>query len=153
VVVVGREVDRDPRLEPGGVAGAQDGGPVRAAGPSAQDPRLAGQVVQAQRAPAGQAVAERDVPSGLAAVLVAAMPLVVVVLRRLAGEPVPRATALGVVAGFAGVAVLVLPGNRTPGAGALGLGIILVATVSMAVASFVSSRLPVPGDTLVAYTA
>ena len=96
-------------------------------------------------------MAERDVPSGLAAVLVAAMPLVVVVLRRLAGEPVPRATALGVVAGFAGVAVLVLPGNRTPGAGAL--GIILVATVSMPVASFVSSRLPVPGDTLVAYTA
>jgi drug/metabolite transporter (DMT)-like permease len=95
-------------------------------------------------------VAERDVPSGLAAVLVAAMPLVVVVLRRLAGEPVPRATTLGVVAGFAGVAVLVLPGNRTPGADALGLAIILVATVSMAVASFVSSRLPVPGDTLVA---
>jgi drug/metabolite transporter (DMT)-like permease len=95
-------------------------------------------------------VAERDVPSGLAAVLVAAMPLVVVVLRRLAGEPVPRVTALGVVAGFAGVAVLVLPGNRTPGPGVLGLGIILVATVSMAVASFVSGRLPVPGDTLVA---
>src|SRR5215203_3746205 len=45
-------------------------------------------------------VAERDVPSGRAAVLVAAMPLVVVVLRRVAGEPVPRATALGVVAGF-----------------------------------------------------
>src|SRR5215212_11457548 len=95
-------------------------------------------------------VAERDVPSGLAAVLVAAMPLVVVVLRRVAGEPVPRATALGVVAGFAGVAVLLLPGNPAPGAGALGLGLILVATVSMAVASFVSSRLPVPGDTLVA---
>jgi drug/metabolite transporter (DMT)-like permease len=36
--------------------------------------------------------AERDVPSGLAAVLVAAMPLVVVLLRRLAGEAVPRAT-------------------------------------------------------------
>jgi drug/metabolite transporter (DMT)-like permease len=83
-------------------------------------------------------------------VLVAAMPLVVVVLRRLAGEPVPRATALGVTAGFAGVAVLVLPGSSTPGAGGLGLGLILVATVSMAVASFVSSRLPVPGDTLVA---
>src|SRR5215212_6857683 len=95
-------------------------------------------------------VAERDVPSGLAAVLVAAMPLVVVVLRRLAGEPVARATAIGVIAGFAGVAVLLLPGNTASGAGALGLGLILVATVSMAVASFVSSRLPVPGDTLVA---
>ena len=95
-------------------------------------------------------VAELDVPSGLAAVLVAAMPLVVVVLRRLAGEPVGRVTAVGVTAGFAGVAVLLLPGNPTPGAGALGLGLILVATVSMAVASFVSSRLPVPDDTLVA---
>jgi drug/metabolite transporter (DMT)-like permease len=95
-------------------------------------------------------VAERDVPSGLAAVLVAAMPLVVVVLRRLAGEPVGRATTIGVTAGFAGVAVLLLPGNPAPGAGALGLGLILVATVSMAVASFVSSRLPVPDDTLVA---
>src|SRR5215216_6864774 len=43
-------------------------------------------------------VAERDVPSGLAAVLVAAMPLVVVLLRRLAFEDVPRTTAIGVIA-------------------------------------------------------
>jgi drug/metabolite transporter (DMT)-like permease len=95
-------------------------------------------------------VAERDVPSGLAAVLVAAMPLVVVLLRRLAGEAVPRPTALGVAAGFAGVAVLLLPGNPAPEAGWSGLVLILVADVSMAVASFASSRLPVPGDTLVA---
>src|SRR4029453_6850768 len=40
-------------------------------------------------------VAERDVPSGLAAVLVAAMPLGVVLLRYLASEPVPRATSVG----------------------------------------------------------
>ena len=40
-------------------------------------------------------VAERDVPSGLAAVLVAAMPLGVVLLRHLAAEPVPRATSVG----------------------------------------------------------
>jgi drug/metabolite transporter (DMT)-like permease len=95
-------------------------------------------------------VAERDVPSGLAAVLVAAMPLGVVLLRRLAGEPVPRATSVGVVAGLAGVAVLLLPGNPAPEAGWFGLVLILVADASMAVASFASSRLPVPGDTLVA---
>jgi drug/metabolite transporter (DMT)-like permease len=59
-------------------------------------------------------VAERDVPSGLAAVLVAAMPLGVVVLRYLAAEPVPRATSVGVVAGLAGVAVLLLPATRPP---------------------------------------
>ncbi|HEX7149117.1 MAG TPA: EamA family transporter, partial [Actinomycetota bacterium] len=54
-------------------------------------------------------VAERDVPSGLAAVLVAAMPLLVVLLRLVTGERVPRATGAGVAAGLAGVAVLVLP--------------------------------------------
>ena len=95
-------------------------------------------------------VAERDVPSGLAAVLVAAMPLLVVLLRLVTGERVPRATAAGVAAGLAGVAVLVLPGNPVPEAGWFGLALILVADVSMAVASFASSRLPVPGDTLVA---
>src|SRR5215217_1043167 len=93
-------------------------------------------------------VAERDVPSGLAAVLVAAMPLGVVLLRHLAAEPVPRATSVGVVAGLAGVAVLLLPGNPAPAAGWSGL--VLIADASMAVASFASSRLPVPGDTLVA---
>jgi drug/metabolite transporter (DMT)-like permease len=95
-------------------------------------------------------VAERDVPSGLAAVLVAAMPLGVVLLRHLAAEPVPRATSVGVVVGLAGVAVLLLPGNPAPEAGWFGLVLILVADASMAVASFASSRLPVPGDTLVA---
>jgi drug/metabolite transporter (DMT)-like permease len=44
----------------------------------------------------------------------------------------------------------VLPGNPAPEAGWFGLVLILVANVSMAVASFASSRLPVPGDTLVA---
>jgi drug/metabolite transporter (DMT)-like permease len=95
-------------------------------------------------------VAERDVPSGLAAVLVAAMPLGVVLLRHLAGELVPRATSVGVVAGLVGVAVLLLPGNPASATGWFGLVLILVADASMAVASFASSRLPVPGDTLVA---
>ena len=95
------------------------------------------------------AAAERDVPSGLAAVLVATMPLVVVVLGWLVREPVPRTTALGVVVGLVGVAVLLLPGNPPPEATALGLTLTLVATVSIGVASFLSPRLPVPDDTLV----
>ena len=94
-------------------------------------------------------VAERDVPSGLAAVLVASMPLAVVLLRWLAREPIPRATALGVALGFAGVAVLLLPGNPPPGASALGLSLTLVAAVSLAAGSFLSSRLPLPEDALV----
>ena len=95
-------------------------------------------------------VAQRDVPSGLAAVLVAAVPLVVVLLRRLVGEAIPRATAVGVVTGLAGVAVLLLLGNPAPEAGWFGLLLVLVADVSMAVAAFASSRLPLPGDSMVA---
>ena len=94
-------------------------------------------------------MAERDVPSGLAAVLVAAMPLLVVLLRLVTGERVPRATAAGVAAGRRRGR----PGaarNPVPEAGWFGLALILVADISMAVASFASSRLPVPGDTLVA---
>src|SRR5215211_5543749 len=87
---------------------------------------------------------------GWAAVRVAAMPLVVVLLRLTTGERVPRATVAGVAAGLAGVAVLVLPGNPAPEAGWFGLALILVADASMAVASFASGRLPVPDDTLVA---
>jgi drug/metabolite transporter (DMT)-like permease len=94
-------------------------------------------------------VAERDVPSGLAAVLFAVMPLAVVLLRWLAREPVARGTAAGVVVGLAGVAVLLLPGNPPPEATGFGLGLVLVAAVSIAVASFLSPRLPVPEDTLV----
>jgi drug/metabolite transporter (DMT)-like permease len=96
------------------------------------------------------AAAERDVPSGLAAVLVATMPLVVVILNWLVREPVPRATAIGVVVGLVGVAVLLLPGNPPPEATAFGLTLTLVATVSVGVASFLSPRLPVPDDVLVA---
>ena len=55
-------------------------------------------------------VAEQEVPSGLAALIIASVPLWVVLLRLLANERIPRATLAGVVGGFAGVAILVLPG-------------------------------------------
>src|SRR5215211_4485575 len=56
-------------------------------------------------------VAERDVPSGLAALIIGSVPLWVVVMRSLHGERVPRGTLAGVLLGFAGLAVLVLPGD------------------------------------------
>jgi drug/metabolite transporter (DMT)-like permease len=40
------------------------------------------------------AIAEQQVPSGLAALLIGSIPLWVIVLRRLAGEPVSRASAI-----------------------------------------------------------
>ena len=57
-------------------------------------------------------VAEEEVPSGLAALIIGAVPLWVVLMRLTHGDRVPRETLAGVALGFAGVAVLVLPGDR-----------------------------------------
>lgn len=95
-------------------------------------------------------VAEQDVPSSLAALLIASVPLWVVVLRRLDGERVHALTLGGVVAGFAGVALLVRPGGT--GIDAVGAVLLLVAAVAWALGSFLSNRMPLPGDLLVSTT-
>jgi drug/metabolite transporter (DMT)-like permease len=91
-------------------------------------------------------VAETHIPSGLAALLVAAVPLWLVVLRRLVGERVSVATLLGVVVGLAGVALLLLPGGS---GGPVSLGysaLVLVAALSWALGSLVSIRADVPAN-------
>ena len=94
-------------------------------------------------------VAEQHVPSGLAALVIATIPLWVIVLRLLAREPVGRSTLAGVAAGFLGVAILVLPGDR-PGGAPLGAMLLLVlAAFLWACGSFLSTRLALPEDPLV----
>jgi drug/metabolite transporter (DMT)-like permease len=87
------------------------------------------------------------VPSGLAALLIASEPLWVIVLRFGARERVPRGTLGGVVIGFLGVALLLLPG--APG-GATGIGVatVLVAAVMWAAGSFSMTKLSTPADPL-----
>jgi drug/metabolite transporter (DMT)-like permease len=93
-------------------------------------------------------IAERDVPSGLAALIMGAMPLWVLVMRAGHGERVPRATLAGVTVGFAGLAVLVLPGDR-PGDAPLGPVLVVVAaSVSWACGAFYSPRTALPADSL-----
>jgi drug/metabolite transporter (DMT)-like permease len=67
-------------------------------------------------------LAEKRSPSGLAALLIASVPLWVVLLRLIAKERVPRTTLVGVAGGFVGVAILVLPGDRTGRAARLACG-------------------------------
>ena len=62
------------------------------------------------------ALAEQEVPAGLAALLIASLPLWIVVLRLLHRERVARGTLAAVMVGFGGVAILVLPGDRAGGA-------------------------------------
>src|SRR3954451_21565569 len=95
-------------------------------------------------------VAEQHVPSGLAALIIGAVPLIVVLLRFAHGERVSRATLAGVAVGFAGLAVLVLPGGRPGQAPLWGVLVCLAAATSWAAGSFYSNRLPRPADAFAA---
>jgi drug/metabolite transporter (DMT)-like permease len=95
-------------------------------------------------------VAEQEVPSNLAALLIASIPLWVLVMRRAAGEPVSPAGIGAVLVGFAGVALLLQPGEQSEGASLLALGACVFAAVMWASGSFASPRLRLPGDPLVA---
>lgn len=97
-------------------------------------------------------VAERDVPSGLAALLIGSVPLWVVVYRRIAGEPIGVSTLAGVLLGFAGVGFLALPRGISGEIAPIGLAFILVASACWAWGTFVSKRLELPRDPLVSTT-
>jgi drug/metabolite transporter (DMT)-like permease len=94
-------------------------------------------------------VAEKHVPSGLAALLIASMPLWIVVYRSIARDRVGAATLAGVVVGFAGVALLLLPGNRPAGVPLGSSLLIILAAASWAMGSFMSQRMTMPPDPLV----
>lgn len=94
-------------------------------------------------------LAEKEVPSGLAALLIASEPLWVILLRGGVGrERVPGTTLLSVAIGFVGVALLVLPGERPEGA-PLGWSLVVVlAALLWASGSFAASRMDRPNDLL-----
>jgi drug/metabolite transporter (DMT)-like permease len=94
------------------------------------------------------AVGEQDVPSGLASLIFASAPLWVVALRRVSGERVTGHALGWVFLGFAGVAVLLLPGDRSAEAPLGGLLILLGAAIAWACGSFLSPRLVLPTDPL-----
>jgi drug/metabolite transporter (DMT)-like permease len=92
-------------------------------------------------------VAEQSIASGLAALIIAAVPLWVVLFRRLTGERIAAVTLAGVACGFAGVAVLLLPGGEAH-AEPLGFALVIGASLSWATGSFVSQRVSLPSDPL-----
>ncbi len=73
-------------------------------------------------------IAEQEVPSGLAALIIGVVPLWVVTMRMAEGDRVPASTLAGVALGFAGLAVLVLPGD----APLWGVLLIVAASISWA---------------------
>ena len=95
-------------------------------------------------------LAERDIPSSVAALVIAAVPMWVVLLRSLTGDKVGAPTLASVAVGFVGVALLVLPGGDAPDEmRPLGLAMIVVASLSWACGSFIATRTSMPKDALV----
>jgi drug/metabolite transporter (DMT)-like permease len=94
-------------------------------------------------------VAEQDIPSGLAALIIGSVPLWVVVLRALHGDRPHATTLAGVGIGFTGLALLVLPGDRPGNAPLWGVLVCMAAALSWATGSFYSRRLPQPDDAIV----
>ncbi len=98
------------------------------------------------------AIAEETVPSGLAALIVGAVPLWFVMLRFGGGDRPNLLTWLGVLVGFGGIAAISLPRGGIEGVEAWGVVVILVATISWATGSYLSPRLNLPRRTMVAVT-
>ncbi|MER5332670.1 EamA family transporter [Micromonospora sp. NPDC002717] len=104
-----------------------------------------GLVVLAESGPPGVAV-----PSGIAALLVATVPLLVVLLRTVTGDRPRFWTLAGVTLGFVGLVLLVLPtggADAVPLAGAL---TIVAGAASWSIGSFLSGRIRMPADPFVA---
>jgi drug/metabolite transporter (DMT)-like permease len=87
--------------------------------------------------------AERNVPTGLASLIIASVPLWVVVLRLAGRERLPWPVLAGVGVGFAGVAVLAQPSG---GAKIWGIGLCVVSAVMWSLGSVLSARLTMPAD-------
>ncbi len=93
-------------------------------------------------------VAEKQVPSSIAALLIASVPLWVILLRAGSGDRVSARGAASVLVGFAGVALLVRPGDQSGDATMLGLLACVGAALMWASGSFASPRLSLPRDPL-----
>ena len=91
-------------------------------------------------------LAERDVASGIAALVIAVVPLWVVIYRAVTGDRPSRTTLIGVLLGFVGIAVLANPHGS---AQIVGLIFLIASSVLWSFGSFVQGRLDLPRDPFV----
>jgi drug/metabolite transporter (DMT)-like permease len=96
-------------------------------------------------------LAETHIDSSTAAMIAGSVPLQVILLRTIARERIALATRLSVLAGLAGLALVVVPGGEGASS-AIGLALALAASISWSLGSFFGHRLPLPADGFVAST-
>jgi drug/metabolite transporter (DMT)-like permease len=94
-------------------------------------------------------VAETRIDSSVAAMIAGTVPLQIIALRLIAGDSPARATRLSTLAGLVGLLLVVAPGLGA-GSTALGLAVMISATMSWTLGSFLSKRLALPSDPFVA---
>ena len=91
-------------------------------------------------------VAEQKVPSGIAATLIASVPLWIILFRRLSRDPINRVALVGVLIGFVGVGVLMLPGERPAGLSIGPMLVVVIAAACWAIGSYYPRGWGLPSD-------
>ena len=100
-------------------------------------------------------IAQAYVPSGIVALIIAALPLWIAIFRTISGERLVKLSWLGLVIGFAGVALLLKPGSITPVSDIensklfLFMLLVLLGNIGWALGTFLAPRFPLPKNTLV----
>jgi drug/metabolite transporter (DMT)-like permease len=95
-------------------------------------------------------LAETRIDSSVAAMIAGSVPLQVIVWRTLARDHVAAATKLSALVGLGGLLLIVVPNGIEGGSTAIGLALMLGASLSWSLGSFVSRGLPLPRDPFVA---
>jgi len=94
-------------------------------------------------------VAETRIDSSVAAMIAGTVPLQVILMRLAAGENPSRATRLSTLAGLVGLGLVVAPGLGA-GSTAIGLAVMIGASISWSTGSFLTKRLSLPRNPFVA---
>ena len=94
-------------------------------------------------------VAETRIDSSVAAMIAGTVPLQVILMRLAAGENPSRATRLSTLAGLVGLGLVVAPGLGA-GSTAIGLAVMIGASISWSTGSFLTNRLSLPRNPFVA---
>ena len=100
-------------------------------------------------------IAQAYVPSGIVALIIAALPLWIAIFRTISGERLAKVSWLGLIIGFAGVALLLKPGSITPVSDIensklfLFMLLVLLGNVGWALGTFLAPKFALPKNTLV----
>lgn len=101
------------------------------------------------------AVAEKHVPSGIVALIIAALPLWIAIFRTISGERPSRTSWFGLIIGFLGVALLLKPGSVQAVSGESSstvvffMFMVLIGNIGWALGTYLAPRFPLPKNALV----